>query len=110
MDDLQNLVSSRLQLFTQVVMWSVELQKLERLLTTRGSTRTDRPDSDPTEDDAFGTVVTEMMLKDMKRQDGIRDNLLHLQKEVDELEHDASLLGAILAKEVQGRERELGLS
>merc|ERR1712151_159405 len=52
MDNLQNLVSSRLQLFTQVVMWNVELQKLERLLTARGSTRMDRPDSDPTEDDA----------------------------------------------------------
>mmetsp|Transcript_116728 Transcript_116728/g.330200 ORF Transcript_116728/g.330200 Transcript_116728/m.330200 type:complete len:318 (+) Transcript_116728:42-995(+) len=114
MDELQRLVSSRLQLFMQTVMWMVELQKLGRLHTS-ATVRTqpnqsgeapERPDADPTEDVAFSSMVSDMMLRDMRRTDGIRENLKHLQKELEELEHDAALTGSMFAQSVLDRERE----
>lgn len=106
MDELQKLVSNRLQLFTQVVMWNMELQKLERLYTSNSSVSFhELASEDSTEEVSFGTVVTEMMLKDMKRHDKMNENLQHLQREVDELEHDALLMGDLLAQSIMRRER-----
>eukprot|EP00927_Polykrikos_kofoidii_P057250 TRINITY_DN51371_c0_g1_i1.p1 TRINITY_DN51371_c0_g1~~TRINITY_DN51371_c0_g1_i1.p1 ORF type:complete len:483 (-),score=106.23 TRINITY_DN51371_c0_g1_i1:120-1469(-) len=109
-DNMQTLVSARLQFFTQVVMWTVEMEKLERLLNAANKDATsESADSDPTEDSAFGVVVSELMTKDMKRHDGIKENLEHLQREVDEAEHDASILGMRLAEKVLARETEQGI-
>eukprot|EP00406_Dinophysis_acuminata_P023888 CAMPEP_0179348062 /NCGR_PEP_ID=MMETSP0797-20121207/73498_1 /TAXON_ID=47934 /ORGANISM="Dinophysis acuminata, Strain DAEP01" /LENGTH=474 /DNA_ID=CAMNT_0021062835 /DNA_START=275 /DNA_END=1697 /DNA_ORIENTATION=+ len=104
MDELQGLVSRRFQLFTQLVMWTLELQKLEALVVGtqpaegRGSGAAGAPmDAGSQEDATFNTIVSEMMAKDMKRTDVINENLVHLQKEVDEVEHDAALVGMMLA-------------
>lgn len=126
MDELQGLVSRRFQLFTQLVMWTVELQKLERLTAAAASSPSkddapsegadetatankavdskDAPDPEPHEDDSFNAAVSEMMTSDMKRVDNIIDNLAYLQKEVDEVEHDAVLMGTLLAENVRRRE------
>jgi len=97
MDELQGLVSRRFQLFTQLVMWTVELQKLEALLGAGGEAA---EEGSSKEDADFNAVVAEMMSRDMQRVDGIRDNLRHLQREVDEAEHDAVLMGTMLAEAV----------
>lgn len=121
MEELQGFVSRRFQLFTQLVMWTVELQKLEKL--TADATAAPLPGAAPaaeavpvsavadggtardvTEDASFNTVVSEMMAKDMRRVDGILDNLSYLQREVDEVEHDAALMGTMLAEAVRRRE------
>mmetsp|Transcript_64269 Transcript_64269/g.103921 ORF Transcript_64269/g.103921 Transcript_64269/m.103921 type:complete len:463 (+) Transcript_64269:71-1459(+) len=105
MDELQTMVSRRFQFFTQTVMWNIELQKLETLVS--GATEADAATlaAEPPKDDSdFNSVVSQMMLKDMKRIDGIVANLEHLQKEVDEVEHDAALMGAMLAESVKKRE------
>merc|ERR1711957_514868 len=110
MDEMQNKVSNRLQLFTQSVMWIVEMQKLERLIAADVPSAEAGSEADhPTEDAAFGTVVHEMMMKDMKRHDGLKSNLEHLRKEVEEFEHDASLMGAMLAQSVLEREQAEGV-
>eukprot|EP00929_Paragymnodinium_shiwhaense_P076838 TRINITY_DN39558_c0_g1_i1.p1 TRINITY_DN39558_c0_g1~~TRINITY_DN39558_c0_g1_i1.p1 ORF type:complete len:486 (+),score=140.66 TRINITY_DN39558_c0_g1_i1:70-1527(+) len=109
MELLQNLVSSRMQLFTQVVMWTVELQKLERLCGQASGPAGAASEADPTEDSAFSDIVTELMLKDMKRHDKIRENIEYLRGEVDEVEHDAALVGSILAKSVLAREKAQGI-
>jgi len=116
MDELQGLVSKRFQFFTQLVMWTIELQKLERLVaevhSAYGSSGmavgpsngpTDES-SDAQEDSAFNTVVSDMMMLDMKRTDGMAENLKHLQNEVDDVEHDALLMGKMLAEAITQRE------
>jgi len=97
MYELQGQVSRRFQLFTQLVMWTIELQKLEALVAGNVS-------NEPSEDSDFNAVVSQMMTKDMRRLDGMEDNLTYLQKEVDEVEHDAALMGAMLAESVMRRE------
>jgi len=138
MDELQGLVSRRFQLFTQLVMWNMELQKLEGLVTaasmsgsksaeisssddSKQSEQAASAESGPAEqpvsaapasksadddDGAFSSMVSEMMAKDMRRTDFIAENLIYLQKEVDEVEHDAALLGVQLAQLVQEKELE----
>jgi len=125
MDELQGMVSKRFQLFTQLVMWTIELQKLEKLVASvplnqatvtaeaaggagagGGAAEAVEGVPDPQEDAAFNALVSEMMAKDMKRVDGIVENLKHLQGEVDEVEHDAALMGAMLAEAVLRREKE----
>jgi len=115
MDELQGMVSKRFQLFTQLVMWTMELQKLEKLigqapLTSEVAVQvgtSGAPDKEPDvqEDVAFNALVSEMMAKDMKRMDGIVENLAHLQKEVDEVEHDAVLMGSMLGEALLRREQ-----
>lgn len=99
MDELQTAVTRRFQLFTQFVMWTVELHKLESLVSNAS-------ESAQEEDGAFNAVVSQMMSKDMKRVDGLWENIEHLQKEVEEVEHDALLLGGMLAESVANREQE----
>lgn len=109
LDEMQGMVSRRFQLFTQKVMWIVELQKIEKLHSDSflpavpGSA-----DNDGQDEQAFGTIVSAMMAKDMKRTDGIRENMEHLQAEVGDAEHDAVILGTMLAARVEARERAAG--
>lgn len=115
MEEYQALVSSRFQLFTQLVMWTVELGKLEevlsmsrpRVLTAEGTAGGVRPDSsldngeaDAKDDQAFNVIVSKMMSKDMQRTDNMTDNLEYLRGEVEEVEHDAVLMGAMVAEAV----------
>jgi len=116
MDELQGLVSKRFQFFTQLVMWTIELQKLERLVAevqnaSDSSGMAEGPSngsasesSDAQEDATFNTVVSDMMLIDMKRVDCMAENLKHLQKEIDDVEHDALLMGKMLAEAIAKRE------
>jgi len=104
LEELQSLVSQRFQLFTQQVMWQIELNKLSMRLADDPAALTSTGGID--DDTAFNEVVTQMMAKDMKRTDGILDNLKHLQTEVDDVEADAAVMGAMLAEEVIRRERE----
>lgn len=112
MDDLQGLVTQRFQLFTQLVMWTMELQRMQDILAAptvsglKASSDEPRPKVAKDDDDAMNTVVTGLMLKDMRRTDSLNFNLKHLQREVDEVEHDAALLGVMLAESVQRREAE----
>lgn len=114
MDEFQGMVSKRFQLFTQLVMWTMELQKLERLIAEAPLNKEAAGDAESKEasakepeleDVAFNALVSEMMAKDMKRIDGIMENLAHLQKEVDEVEHDAALMGSMLGEAVLRREK-----
>jgi len=110
MDEFQGLVSKRFQLFTQLVMWTTELQKLEVLVSEApmdGATAdSHQPEETKEQEDTnFNATVSEMMARDMKRTDGIVENLAHLQQEVDEVEHDAALMGAMLAQAVLRREQ-----
>jgi len=98
MDDLQELVSKRFRLFTQLVMWTVELQKLDDL-SSRGFVANPAAD-----DDDFNNTVSRLMVKDMQRADGIRENLEYLQTQVDEIEHDACVAGAMMAENLLKRE------
>merc|ERR1712187_212910 len=102
LEDYQNLVSRRFQLFTQLVFWTVELQKLQALITT--PTKVEALQGD--DDSDFNGTVAQMMSQDMKQVDGIHDNLKHLQHEVDEIEHDAVLMGCTLAESIIQRERQ----
>merc|ERR1711933_442158 len=117
MDELQGLVSKRFQFFTQLVMWTIELQKLERLVAEAQSASDSSgaaggpskgppadESSDANEDSAFNTVVSDMMILDMKRTDNMPENLKHLQSEVDDVEHDALLMGKMLAEAIAQRE------
>lgn len=110
LEELQNLVATRFQLFTQLVMWTSELQRLEELLAAANDALASgkSPPATPSkpDDDAFNEVVSAMMALDMRRTDSIRDNLLHLQREVDEVEHDAALMGSMLAEVIRRREEK----
>lgn len=112
MDELQGLVSKRFQLVTQLIMWTVELQKLETLVTAAGiegapaPSKSEAPADPEVNDDAFGVLVSKFMAKDMRRTDLLRDNIQHLMSEVDDVEHDAVLLGIMLAESVQRREEQ----
>lgn len=98
MDEYQGLVSRRFQLFTQAVMWNIEVNKLEKLQGATGSSADD-------EDASFNSTVSQMMAQDMKRLDGIVENLETLQREVDEVELDALTFGKMLAESTLLRER-----
>lgn len=111
MDELQGMVSRRFQLFTQLVMWTLELHKLDALVSGIPTPQSGISDATATteasrvsEDVTFNKIVEEMMAKDMKRTDATAENLEHLQKEVDEVEHDSALVGIMLAKSVYQRE------
>lgn len=103
LDEYQGLVSKRFQLFTQLVLWTIELQKLESILSaaTPGMPAAEGSDE---EESTFGAVVAEMMGKDMQRTDLLMENIEYLTKEIDEAEHDAVLLGVNLAEQVMLRE------
>jgi len=109
MDELQTAVSRRFQLFTQMVMWTMELQKLEALVAESapgGKPATPPPQAGEKEEDAgFQESVSQMMAEDLRRTDCLAENIRHLQKEVDEVEHDAALMGCMLAEAVMRRER-----
>eukprot|EP00435_Cladocopium_sp_Y103_P034030 s2111_g8.t1 len=98
MDELQSAVSKRFQLFTQLVMWTIELQKLESCIANTSS------DGGPNEEHDFNSTLQQLMAKDMRRVDGMDENLAFLQKQVEEVEHDAVVLGIMLAKHVLARE------
>lgn len=106
MEELQALVSRRFQLFTQLVMWTVELNKLVEKVSTPIGTAVAPGGNDHMEDQDFNAVVQKMMTKDMARTDLIEENIAHLQREVDEVEHDAVLMGTMLAEAVIKREKE----
>jgi len=112
MDELQGAVSRRFQLFTQLVMWTTELQKLEALVaeSAPGAKRPPPPppplaEDGKEEEGGFQECLSETMAKDLRRTDCLPENLLHLQKEVDEVEHDAALMGAMLAEAIIRREQ-----
>ncbi|CAE7546384.1 unnamed protein product [Symbiodinium natans] len=81
MDELQAMVPRRFQLFTQLVMWSVELQKLESPPQLNGhvTNRSRQHDSE------FNSVLSRLMAKDMRRVDGLVDSIEFLQHQVDEV-------------------------
>merc|ERR1712150_167119 len=107
MDEMQTLVSKRFQAFTQLVMWTIELQKLETtLMEASGTTKSSTEEDSSDEDSLFNTLISEMMSKDMKRTDLLYENLEYLQREVDEVEHDAVCMGIKLAELVQKKEEE----
>ncbi|CAK9004610.1 Uncharacterized protein SCF082_LOCUS8263 [Durusdinium trenchii] len=93
MDELQGLVSRRFQLFTQLVMWTIELQKLEACLA-------DAVPDGASEDSDFNAILMQLMAKDMRRVDGMDENLTFLKQQVDEVEHDAVVMGIMLGKRV----------
>ena len=93
LDELQSAVTRRFQLFTQLVMWTIELQKLEACLG-------DAPQGASNEDNDFNSILQQLMARDMRRVDGMEENLAFLQKQVEEVEHDAVVLGIMLAKKV----------
>jgi len=97
LDELQSAVTRRFQLFTQLVMWTIELQKLEACLE-------DAPQGASNEDNDFNSILQQLMARDMRRVDGMEENLAFLQKQVEEVEHDAVVLGIMLAKKVLARE------
>eukprot|EP00405_Crypthecodinium_cohnii_P053676 CAMPEP_0206590828 /NCGR_PEP_ID=MMETSP0325_2-20121206/39869_1 /ASSEMBLY_ACC=CAM_ASM_000347 /TAXON_ID=2866 /ORGANISM="Crypthecodinium cohnii, Strain Seligo" /LENGTH=462 /DNA_ID=CAMNT_0054099889 /DNA_START=73 /DNA_END=1457 /DNA_ORIENTATION=- len=102
-EELQGLLTRRFQLFTQMVMWTVEIEKLQKLIAGAGATAPPKQAQKSPEDEeesSFNAMVSEMMLKDMRRADLLLDNLTYLQKEVDEIEHDSVLLGVMLAEKV----------
>ncbi|CAE7572308.1 unnamed protein product [Symbiodinium natans] len=102
MDELQAMVPRRFQLFTQLVMWSVELQKLESCISSRvGETADAMP-----EDSEFNSVLSRLMAKDMRRVDGLVDSIEFLQHQVDEAEHDAVVMSIMLGENVLAREAE----
>ncbi|CAJ1357898.1 unnamed protein product [Effrenium voratum] len=100
MDELQSLVSRRFQLFTQLVMWTVELHKLEACLADAEHVR------GPSEDSEFNSILSRLMAKDMRRVDGIEDNIAYLKQQVDEVEHDAVVMSIMLGKLVLAREAQ----
>jgi len=105
-EPMLDMISTRTELFMQVVMWAVELQALERQYNSTSHATTDgQHDADLTSDPDFETVVTELMQKDMKRNDGIVENIDHLDEQVKEIEHDALVLGMMLAQKVVEREQ-----
>ena len=53
----------------------------------------------------FNTMVSQLMSEDIKRTDTLDENLIHLEKEIDEVEKDVSLLGIMLGKVVEEKER-----
>lgn len=109
MQDYQELVSNRFRLFTQIVFWTVELSKLQTIVSApQPVTAPGAGGQREKEDTDFNTVVASMMGRDMKRIDGIHDNLKHLQSEVDEVEHDCAVLGMMLGGSLLERERQLG--
>lgn len=111
MEELQTHVSRRFQLFTQLVMWTMELQKLEALVAESGTLLAGGKPTAPAQagdkedESGFQENVSQMMAEDLRRTDCLAENIQHLQKEVDEVEHDAALMGAMLAEAVIRRER-----
>ncbi|OLP91048.1 hypothetical protein AK812_SmicGene27304 [Symbiodinium microadriaticum] len=104
MDDLQAMVPRRFQLFTQLVMWSVELQKLESCIASAvGESHSDASSSEDTE---FNSVLSRLMARDMRRIDGLPDSVNFLQHQVDEVEHDALVMSIMLGERVMAREKE----
>eukprot|EP00401_Gymnodinium_catenatum_P028842 CAMPEP_0117569046 /NCGR_PEP_ID=MMETSP0784-20121206/58456_1 /TAXON_ID=39447 /ORGANISM="" /LENGTH=450 /DNA_ID=CAMNT_0005367007 /DNA_START=82 /DNA_END=1434 /DNA_ORIENTATION=- len=105
-EELQALTAQRMQLFMQVVMWTVELEALQRLCNGFDLPPNRRTElTDPTSDPTFETVVSEMMKKDMRRRDDIEKNVQYLETQVKDVEHDALILGAALAQSVLEKER-----
>eukprot|EP00448_Togula_jolla_P003317 CAMPEP_0170605456 /NCGR_PEP_ID=MMETSP0224-20130122/19983_1 /TAXON_ID=285029 /ORGANISM="Togula jolla, Strain CCCM 725" /LENGTH=492 /DNA_ID=CAMNT_0010930461 /DNA_START=1 /DNA_END=1475 /DNA_ORIENTATION=+ len=104
MDYLQSLVSRRFQLFTQLVMWTVEIQRMEQIYNSSGILPL-TGDREKEDNVSFNYHVANMMATDMRRTDGIEDNLRSLQADIDEAEHDAVILGALLAEAVLQGER-----
>jgi len=103
MDDLQAMVPRRFQLFTQLVMWSVELQKLESCIASAvGEVQSDAS----SEDTEFNSVLSRLMARDMRRIDGLPDSVSFLQHQVDEVEHDALAMSIMLGERVMAREKE----
>ena len=49
-------------------------------------------------------MVSRLMAEDIKRTDTLDENLIHLEKEIDEVERDVSLLGIMLGKVVEEKE------
>lgn len=107
MDEYQGLVSKRFQLFTQLVMWTIELNKLEAIITATpsGAGAGQPAEGGDEEENTFSSLVSEMMLKDMKRTDMLLENIEYLQNEIDDVEHDATLLGITLAERVMAGEK-----
>ncbi|CAE7554402.1 unnamed protein product, partial [Symbiodinium pilosum] len=104
MDELQAMVPKRFQLFTQLVMWSVELQKLESCIASAvGESPVDAGSSEDTE---FNAVLSRLMAKDMRRVDGLVDSISFLQHQVDEVEHDALVMSVMLGERVLAREKQ----
>merc|ERR1712046_137709 len=89
MEDYEELVSQRFRIFTQLCFWTVELSKIQTIVSAPPGAPAKTKEKK--EDDIFNSIVTQMMASDMKRTDGIHENLKHLQREVDEVEHDCAI-------------------
>jgi len=123
MDEMQIGVSSRFRLFSQLTLWTVEMRRLEELVASLpplpcslpsgeeedegvafGMASVPPPPKSSDEDSEFNSIASSMMNKDMKRTDLLPDNLEYLQREIDDIEHDAALLGVMLGQSVIVRE------
>ena len=54
----------------------------------------------------FNRLVMSLMAVDMKRTDTLDENIAFLQKDVEDLERDVSLMAAMLGKTVEEREKQ----
>jgi len=101
---LENSVSKRFQLFTQLVMWSVELGKVENLLVKNVGDPDDE-DGDDGNESEFNMSVQQLMSTDMQRTDLLDENLELLRNEVNSAETDLALLGSMLGEKVLEAEK-----
>ena len=109
--DLAEKVQVRFQMFTALVMWHLELQKMEDELS--GECDIDQLISRSSasgsgggkKDDGFSAMVSLLMSADMQRTDGIEENLEFLQSEINDMEKDVCLMGMMLGRTVAEKEK-----
>lgn len=70
-DELPGVVGQRLAMFTQMVMWSLEIKRLQKVLADPNTNLV--PETKET--DGFNEMVMALMAEDMKRTDKLEENV-----------------------------------
>ena len=103
MYDLVDKVATRFQLFSGLIMWNTESEKILNLVTQNGGLRGHTMGHEEEEEDdkvIFNRYVAEVMAEDMSKCDGLEENLVALNKELNMAEMHAIMMGQIIGEKV----------
>jgi hypothetical protein len=109
MFDLVDRMTLRFQIFSGLIMWTTEAEKILQLISSgdQGHNATipfDLGYSEDTDKELFNRLVAEYMNDDMLKVDTLRENLRSLQRELTQTEKHAIMMGQVIGEKVVAME------
>jgi hypothetical protein len=110
LNDLVDKVGLRFQLFSGLIMWNTESEKVLELISSsmaegHATIPFDLATAEVKDKEMFNKYVSELMSEDMLKVDELDQNIVDLGKELNSAEMHAIMMGRVLGEKVLKKER-----